>query len=197
MDNYFIKLNCINCNEHTEKKGKLTYLSWTWAWTKVKELFPDATYKVYENELVGGMPYFTDGKTCMVKVGVTINGIENIEWLPVMDFSNKSIPVENVTSFDINKANQRALTKACARHGLGLYIYAGEDLPEEEKANEKKVDNESFVFCRKCKKVITDPQQVGKSKEETLKKFEEAYILCPDCLEKAMKSAPKKKTDET
>jgi hypothetical protein len=66
-----------------------------------------------------------------VKTGVTVNGIEHIEYLPVMDFRNKSIPLESVTSFDVNKTIQRSLTKAVARHGLGLYIYAGEDLPEE------------------------------------------------------------------
>lgn len=132
MDNYFQALNSINVNGHTEKKNGLTYLSWAWAWGEVKKAFPDATYTIYQNEALGGMPYFTDGKTCMVKTGVTINGIEHIEFLPVMDYKNRSIPADSVTTFDINKAIQRSLTKACARHGLGLYIYAGEDLPENE-----------------------------------------------------------------
>lgn len=132
MENYFQALNEINVNEHTEKKNGLTYLSWAWAWGEVKKVFPDATYTIYQNEALGGMPYFTDGKTCMVKTGVTINGIEHIEFLPVMDYKNRSIPADSVTTFDINKAIQRSLTKACARHGLGLYIYAGEDLPEAE-----------------------------------------------------------------
>lgn len=130
MENYFQTLNSINVNGHTEKKNGLTYLSWAWAWGEVKKAFPDATYTIYQNEALGGMPYFTDGKTCMVKTGVTINGIEHIEFLPVMDYKNRSIPADSVTTFDINKAIQRSLTKACARHGLGLYIYAGEDLPE-------------------------------------------------------------------
>lgn len=130
MENYFQTLNSINVNEHTEKKNGLTYLSWAWAWGEVKKAFPDANYTIYQNEALGGMPYFTDGKTCMVKTGVTINGIEHIEYLPVMDYKNRSIPADSVTTFDINKAIQRSLTKACARHGLGLYIYAGEDLPE-------------------------------------------------------------------
>ena len=73
--------------------------------------------------------YFTDGKTCWVKVGVTVNGIEHIEELPVMNNKNQSVPVANITSTEVNKSIQRALTKAIARHGLGLYIYAGEDLP--------------------------------------------------------------------
>lgn len=131
MDNYFKKLNDINVNEHVEKKNGLTYLSWAWAWAEVKKLFPDATYTIYKN--ADGWFYHTDGKTCWVETGVTINGIEHIEYLPVMDYKNRSIAVTDVTSFDVNKAIQRSLTKACARHGLGLYIYAGEDLPEAEK----------------------------------------------------------------
>lgn len=129
MATVFETLNSINVNEHTEKKGNLTYLSWAWAWAECKKAFPTAQYTVYENER--GWNYFTDGKTCWVKTGVTIEGQEHIEYLPVMDFKNKSIPLENVTSFDVNKTIQRSLTKALARHGLGLYIYAGEDLPEE------------------------------------------------------------------
>lgn len=136
MENYFKALNDINVNGKTEQKNGLTYLSWAWAWGELKKMFPDSTYTVYENER--GWNYFTDGKTCWVKTGVTVNGIEHIEYLPVMDFKNKSIPADNVTSFDVNKAIQRSLTKAVARHGLGLYIYAGEDLPEEEaKAQEE------------------------------------------------------------
>nr|DAP48176.1 MAG TPA: Protein of unknown function (DUF1071) [Caudoviricetes sp.] len=130
MDNYFSKLNAINVNDKTEQKNGLTYLSWAYAWGEVKKLFPDANYTVYENPQ--GWNYFTDGRTCWVKTGVTVNGIEHIEYLPVMDYKNKSIPLDHVTSYDINKTIQRSLTKACARHGLGLYIYAGEDLPEGE-----------------------------------------------------------------
>ena len=130
MENYFNELNKINVNDKVEKKNGLTYLSWAWAWGEVKKIFPDATYKIYENK--DEWNYFTDGKTCWVKTGVIINGIEHIEDLPVMDYRNKSISAETVTSFDVNKAIQRSLTKACARHGLGLYIYAGEDLPENE-----------------------------------------------------------------
>jgi hypothetical protein len=126
----FATLSAINCNEHTEKKGNLTYLSWAWAWKMVKDNFPEASYTIYED--ANGIPYFTDGKTCWVKTGVTINGLEHIEYLPIMDYNNRSIPLERVTSMDMNKAIQRSLTKACARHGLGLYIYAGEDLPEAE-----------------------------------------------------------------
>lgn len=135
MDNYFNDLYAVNVNGHTEKKNNLNYLSWAWAWGEIKKRHPGATYTVYEN--ADGWNYHTDGRTCWVKTGVTVNGIEHIEYLPVMDYKNKSIPVENVTSFDVNKAIQRSLTKACARHGLGLYIYAGEDLPEEEAAEKQ------------------------------------------------------------
>ena len=138
MDNYFAILNAINVNDKTEKKNGLTYLSWAWAWAEVKKLYPDATYTVYERDTeYGPVNYFTDGRTCWVKTGVTINSIEHIEELPVMDFKNRSIPLDAVNSMDVNKAIQRSLTKACARHGLGLYIYAGEDLPEDEQDDSK------------------------------------------------------------
>jgi len=144
MNNYFTTLNNVNVNGKTEKKNGLTYLSWAWAWGEVKKLYPDTVYTIYENDL--GWNYHTDNKTAWVKTGVTVNGIEHIEYLPVMDYRNKSIPADTVTSFDVNKAIQRSLTKALARHGLGLYIYAGEDLPEDEKPNEpvKKVDKKSI-----------------------------------------------------
>ena len=126
----FETLNAVNVNEHTEKKNGLTYLSWAWAWGELLKRFPDSTYTIYENR--DGWCYHTDGKTCWVKTGVTVEGKEYIEMLPVMDFKNRSISADAVTSFDVNKAIQRSLTKAVARHGLGLYIYAGEDLPEGE-----------------------------------------------------------------
>lgn len=129
--NYFKILNSINVSDKTEQKNGLTYLSWAWAWGEVKKLYPNANYKIYETET--GCIYWTDGKTAWVKTGVTINDIEHIEYLPVMDFKNKSIAIDYITSFDVNKAIQRSLTKAVARHGLGLYIYAGEDLPEDDK----------------------------------------------------------------
>lgn len=126
----FETLNDINVNDHVEKKGKLSYLSWAWAWGITKKYYPEATYKIYETD--SGMFYFTDGRTAWVKTGVTINGIENVEYLPVMDNYNRSIPLDKITSFNVNTAIQRSLTKAIARHGLGLYIYAGEDLPDAE-----------------------------------------------------------------
>ena len=139
MENYFIKLNSIDCSKKIEKKNGLSYLSWAWAWGEIKKIHPTANYKIYETET--GINYWTDGRTGWVKTGVTIDDIEHIEYLPIMDFKNKSILLENITSFDVNKAIQRSLTKACARHGLGLYIYAGEDLPENEKTISKVPEN--------------------------------------------------------
>ena len=127
----FKELNAINVNKMTEKKGNLTYLSWAFAWQEVKKLCPDMNRTVYEN--AEGNNYHTDGRTAWVKVGVTIAGIEHIDYLPIMDARNNAIPVEKVTSFDVNKAIQRSTTKAIGLHGLGLYIYAGEDMPEDDK----------------------------------------------------------------
>jgi len=194
MDNYFVQLNNINVNDKTEKKNGLTYLSWAWAWGEVKKLHPDATYTIYENE--AGWNYHTDGKTCWVKTGCTVNGLEHIEYLPVMDFKNKSIPLEAVTSFDVNKAIQRSLTKALARHGLGLYIYAGEDLPEGESEPKNPAD---MVTCEMCDCLIKPTKIrngetwsveniVGYSK----KRF--GQVLCPECqnnVTKAEKAAEK------
>ena len=128
----FKTLSKINVNDKVEKKNGLTYLSWAWAWGEVKKLYPKASYTIYENN--EGWNYHTDGGSAWVKTGVEIENQEHIEYLPVMDYRNKSIPVTKVSSFDVNKAIQRSLTKAIARHGLGLYIYAGEDLPEAEPA---------------------------------------------------------------
>lgn len=126
----FERLFEINVNHHAEMKNGLSYLPWAYAWAEVKKIYPKANYKIYETR--DGCIYFTDGRTCWVKTGVTIEELEHIEVLPVMDYRNKSIPLENITSFDVNKSIQRSLTKALARHGLGLYLYAGEDLPEVE-----------------------------------------------------------------
>lgn len=151
MDNYFAELNKIDVSGKTEKKNGLTYLSWSWAWGELKKKHPDATYTVYENP--EGLFYHTDGRTCWVKTGVTVNGIEHIEYLPVMNHRNQSIPLDQVTSMDVNKAIQRSLTKAIARHGIGLYIYAGEDLPEESAPPVETKDVTRFI-CTSCGEII-------------------------------------------
>lgn len=189
--NYFTELNAINVSDKTEKKNGMTYLSWAWAWGELKKLHPDATYTVYENK--DGWLYHTDGRTCWVKTGVTVNGIENIEYLPVMDFRNNSIPADKVTSYDVNKAVQRSLTKAVARHGLGLYIYAGEDLPEgEEKLQERQTEKppkakpSAEITCTKCGvKIEPVIAKTGKTmtaqeiSDFSRKKF--GQCLCPAC----------------
>ena len=177
--NYFQVLNDINVNDKTEKKNGLTYLSWAWAWGEVKKLHPEATYTIYENEQ--GWNYHTDGNTCWVKTGCTVNGIEHIEYLPIMDFKNKSIPLEKVTSFDVNKAIQRSLTKALARHGLGLYIYAGEDLPESEPEVPKvelATEKDKKNFMAVCKQMNVDCNAIAKQVGVTGKMTAEQYGKC-------------------
>ena len=181
--NYFRELNSIDCSDKIEKKNGLSYLAWAFAWGEVKKRYPDATYTIYENE--AGWFYHTDGQSCWVKTGVTVNGIEHIEYLPVMDYKNQSIPRDKVTSFDVNKAIQRSLTKACARHGLGLYIYAGEDLPEDAERVPDPVE-----FCTDCKKQIASIKK--RNGENWPVKEIAAYSeqrfgrkLCPDCQKKA------------
>lgn len=139
----FETLNAINVNGRTETKNNLTYLSWAWAWATAKEHYPEATYTIYED--ADGVFYHRDHNSAWVKTGVTIEGIEHIEYLPVMDFRNNSIELVKIKSTDVNKSIQRSLTKALARHGLGLYVYAGEDLPstEKEKSEPKKVPTKS------------------------------------------------------
>ena len=128
----FKKLAALNLNDVKEQKGEgrnaLDYISWAWAWQRLHELYPTATSTIYKN--AQGWNYHTDGRTCWVEVGVSVEGLEFVEHLPVMDNRNHSIPANQVTSFDVNKALKRCLTKAIAAHGLGLYVYAGEDLPD-------------------------------------------------------------------
>lgn len=181
--NYFRELNSIDCSDKIEKKNGLSYLAWAFAWGEVKKRYPDATYTIYENE--AGWFYHTDGQSCWVKTGVTVNGIEHIEYLPVMDYKNQSIPQSKVTSFDVNKAIQRSLTKACARHGLGLYIYAGEDLPEDAERVPDPVE-----FCTDCmKQIFSIKKRNGENwpVKEIAAYSEQRFgrKLCPDCQKKA------------
>lgn len=126
-NNIFKQLSSIDVKGKVEKKGKHDYISWATAWHLVKTEFPDAQRKVYEcNET--GLNFFTDGRTAYVKVGITIEDVEHIDYLPVMDFRNKSLPIDKVTSMDINTTIQRSTAKAIAMHGLGLSLWIGEDL---------------------------------------------------------------------
>jgi hypothetical protein len=125
----FEQLSSLNLSSKTEKRGNLTYLSWAHAWAECKKLFPDMSRTVYESDTY--MNYFTDGSTAWVKVGVTIQGQEHIDYLPVMDMRNQSVPLANITSMQVNKTIQRSTVKALALHGLALNIYAKEDFPSE------------------------------------------------------------------
>lgn len=152
MKNWFAELNAVDVSEHVEKKNGLSYLSWAWAWNELKKRYPLSFYTVYEDK--DGNIYFKDPVGAHVKTGVTIvweeeDGLhqhEAIEMLPCMDFKNKAIPSDVLDAMQINKTIQRSLTKAIARLGLGLYIYAGEDIPEE-------------------------PEDLKKEKAETIKKI--------------------------
>lgn len=153
----FETLNAVNVNDHTEKKKtgnvELTYLSWAYAWAEVKKRYPNASYEI---EKFNGLPYVYDPLTgYMVYTTVTIEGVTHEMWLPVMDGANKAMKsepyeyttgygqyqktkvCEAATMFDINKTIMRCLVKNLAMFGLGLYIYAGEDLPEGEQEEPK------------------------------------------------------------
>jgi len=132
----FDRLSAINVNEHVEKKSNLTYLSWAWAWSVTKKECPDATYKILPTD-------YDDALGFMCQTEVTIEGETLGMWLPVMDGANRSMKkgeytgkygktVDAATTFDINKTIMRCLVKNLAMFGLGIYIYAGEDLPEGE-----------------------------------------------------------------
>lgn len=169
QNNYFEELYALNVNDNTEKKNGLTYLSWAWAIAEVLKKHPDMTYEIlrFENNL----PYVYDENTgYMVFTKVTIQGITREMWLPVMDGANKAMldheytyqvknyktgeivekTVSKATMFDVNKTIMRCLTKNLAMFGLGLYIYAGEDLPEEEAT--KKIEEDQI---KKIKKLVS------------------------------------------
>lgn len=162
----FEELNNVNINNHTEtKKGgegkELTFLSWCWAWAEIKKRYPDANYEVVK---YNGIPYVYDEKTgYMVYTTMTIEGVTHEMWLPVMDSNNhamkgepyqvqtakRTYTVNAATMFDVNKTIMRCLVKNMAMFGLGLYIYAGEDLPEAEaevvKVEQKAKEDEAKI----------------------------------------------------
>jgi hypothetical protein len=146
----FETLKEVDVSKFVEKKNKLDYLSWAHAWGELKSKYPLANYFVYESAT--GMNYHNDGMTCWVKCSVTVNELEHIEYLPIMDNYNKSILVSKVSSFDVNKSIQRCLTKAIARHGLGLNVYAGEDFPTEQDKSEP--SNEKIEVLKELREVV-------------------------------------------
>lgn len=166
---YFEKLYNIDFNGMTKQKNGLTYVNWAACWSRAKLAHPDAQYMIYEN--ADSRPWFDDGKTAWVKTGVIINGLEHIEYLPIMDFKNKSIPSESVTSMDANKAIQRSITKACARHGVALHIYIGLDDTEENIQLEK--------LRSECMELIKKKASISSEAKDTVAK------ICKDSDENA------------
>lgn len=128
-DSIFSTLSAVSIAGKTERKGNLDYLSWATAWSLLKKHYPDAQRVVYEDPH-SGLNFFTDGRTAYVKVGIIVGGIEHIDYLPIMDYRNAAIPVEKITSFEVNKTIQRSTAKAIALHGLGLSLWIGEDVTE-------------------------------------------------------------------
>ena len=129
----FKTLAAVNVKDRVEKKGRFDYLSWAYAWAMIKDQYPDANRKVYESES-NELNYFSDGRTGYVKVGVTINDVEHIDYLPIMGHNNQSLTLDKITSFAVNKTIQRSTVKAIAMHGLGLSLWAGEDLVDISEA---------------------------------------------------------------
>ena len=123
-DNYFTRLSTINVSDYVEKKGQFSYLSWPFAVSQLRQFDPQATWEV---KRFHDLPYLVTDLGVFVEVAVTVQGITLSQIHPVLDAKNR--PIMSPTSFDINTSIQRCLVKAIALHGLGLNIYAGEDLP--------------------------------------------------------------------
>ena len=178
-ENYFEVLYNLDLSEDQKEKNGLLYLPWATAWGEVKKKFPDATYTVYkqlikitqtkedtvyEREVL--RPWFDDGRTGWVSTGVTINGIEHIEELAIMDFKNKSIPADSIMSTDAGKSIQRSLTKACARHGVALNIYKGEEFAESVKKAKKEKDTELTNKKNELIELMGDTINGGANKDD-------------------------------
>lgn len=174
----FKTLSSINLSSKVEKRGNLSYISWSTAWSAVKEHYPDVQRTVFET--TEGVNYFTDGMTGFVKVGVTINNIEHLEYLPIMDIRNASIRLDKITSFDVNKAIQRCTVKALALHGLALNIYNKEEFLDEPKAVAPKVATKSTLSVgdenwSKVVNYVVD--NIGLKSEDVFKNLSKKYEL--------------------
>ena len=149
MSNYFLELAKINVSEHVEKKGNFSYLSWTFAVHELRKQHPDATWEVKRFD---DKPFMQTELGYFVEVSVTVNGIELSQIHPVLDNRNK--PIEKPTPFHINTSIQRCLVKAIALHGLGLYIYSGEDLPTEKEPPKLAAKEQIEAIESKCDEYI-------------------------------------------
>jgi hypothetical protein len=169
--NYFARLAQINVNEHIERKGDFAYLSWTYAVQQLRLADPAATWEVRRFE---GLPYLKTETGFFVEVAVIVQGITLSQIHPVLDSRNR--PIEKPSCFDINTALARCLVKAIALHGLGLYVYAGEDLPQPDKtapvgpksAVPATVKRVSQFQVRKIEQLMT---QVGADRDRLLSYF--------------------------
>jgi len=130
------KLSKVNCNDHVEKKGNLSYLSWAWAWKTLCDNYPDATFE-FEKTPEGSEFWPMPDGSGEVRCSLTVAGTTRTCWLPVMDYKNKAIP--NPNARDLNDAKMRCLVKAIALFGLGLYIYAGEDIPDNKPSSSEEL----------------------------------------------------------
>lgn len=138
MSKFFEELNSINVNEYTEKKGQFTYLSWAWAVRELLKVDPEATWEIHKwggDDDVNSRPYMETEAGYFVQVTVWVGGIARTQIHPVLDNRNQTL--EKPNAFQINTSIQRCLAKAIALHGLGLYIFAGEDLPKVEPLSEE------------------------------------------------------------
>ena len=139
MSDVFKTLAAVDCSAHTEKKDKFTYLSWTWAWSLIKSHYPTATFEkvVFHDNQNNPLPFMRDTKgNTYVQTTVTIEGESHSEIYPVLDYRNQAVPFPD--SFTVNTALQRCVVKTIAYFGLGLNIYAGEDLPVMDTEESKK-----------------------------------------------------------
>lgn len=176
----FETLSQISIKEKIERKGNLDYLSWANAWSMLKSVYPDAQRKVYEHDATG-FNYFTDGKTAWVKVGITVNGIEHIDYLPIMDFRNNAVSVDKVTATDVNKAIQRSTAKAIAMHGLGLSLWTGEDVPEMVASTPQPVQIEPLKKGTEAWTKVTSYIDTNKTQgvDKLIPQIERKYTLTP------------------
>ena len=149
----FSVLSALNVTDKIKEKNGLSYLPWAAAWSEVKKVYPDATFTIYNqvmDEFGNTRFWHDDGRTGWVEVGVTIQGEEVIETLAIMDFKNKSIPADQITSVDANKSLKRCLVKALAEQGLAIHIFMGEELPEEISKTLELQDEVMKLITKKC-----------------------------------------------
>ena len=151
--NYFTELDRVDVTQHIEKKGKFSYLSWAYAVRELKKRHPSATWTVHEygEECV---PFIATECGYFVKVTVTVDGVDATQVHPVLDHQNKPIPTPN--SFQINTSIQRCLAKAIALHGLGIHLYAGEDLPPSPPLDARQVQTLLGVLKDNDKEGLVD-----------------------------------------